>query len=73
MNSWKPRDFVVAALFAAMGLVFSRGLPDELWKGIGAAAFVGSLWWSARQNRKRERQERQVPPEWTPGTPPSPN
>lgn len=73
MRNWKPRDFLVAALFACLGFALSRVLPDELWKGIGAAAFVGSLWWSARQNRQREQRARELPPDWAPGKPPSPN
>jgi hypothetical protein len=63
VRNWKPRDYPIAAMFVALGLALSRVLPDWLWSGIGAVGFVGSLWWSARQNRKRERQERQVPPE----------
>jgi hypothetical protein len=72
MTTWKPRDFMVAVLFVALGFALSSVLPDELWKGIGATGFIASLWWSARQNRRRE-QSRAVPPEWAPGKPPSPN
>lgn len=71
MTTWKPRDFVVAGIFVVLGFALSSVLPDEIWKGIGAAGFIASLWWSARQHRREKG--RDVPPGWAPGKPPSPN
>jgi hypothetical protein len=69
MRSWKSRDYVVAAAFVVLGFALSRVLPEWLWGGIAVAGFIGSLWLSARQNRRRQH----VPPGWTPGPPPNPN
>lgn len=73
MRHWKPRDYALAALFAVLGIALSRVLPGWLWGGIAVVGFAASLWWSARQNRQREERPRQVPPDWTPGQPPSRN
>jgi bacteriorhodopsin len=73
VRNWKPRDYAIAAMFAALGFFLSRVLPDWLWGGIAVAAFVASLWWSARQNRRRDQQGRDLPPEWAPDKPPSPS
>ena len=73
MRNWKPRDYAIATMFAVLGLALSRVLPDWLWGGIAVVGFVASLWWSARQNRQREQQGRELPPDWAAGKPPSPN
>ena len=69
MRQWKPRDYAVAAAFIVLGFALSHFLPGWLWGGIAVAGFVVSLWLSGRQNRHRQ----EVPPDWTPGQPPSPN
>lgn len=73
MRNWKPRDYALAALLAAIGSAIAWVLPGWLWGGIAVVGFGASLWWSARQNRQREQQARELPPDWEPGKPPSPN
>lgn len=63
MKTWTPKDWAVATGFIALGFVLSRILPTELWLAIGTGGFVASLWWSARQNRRRIRP---MPPEYRP-------